>query len=571
MGERLAGKYDVVDHLATGGMAEVYLARVRGPGDFERRLVIKRVLPSLAAEQEFTRLFEAEARYAALIEHPHVAQVYDFGRDEQGLPFLAMEYVDGASLRELFKAAAARDERSDPRLVAWVFARVAEGLAAAHALVDPRTRQPLHLVHRDVSPDNVLVSRLGAVKVADFGIARAMVKAGTTRPDQMRGKLRYLSPEQILGEAPTLAVDVWAMGVCLYEALAGQRPFPEANEGQLVDAIARGLRPPLDALRPDVPRALVAVVDRCLEVDVARRMPDCQELALALHRAVSTSGPPITTAMVGGWVDRLVPPREDGRASRWLPELFTSAGAERSPGARRAAAMSGPGAPALDEDDVRPTPVAPTALADGATDPRREGGDWIAWRGASSAREAADRSRDAESDVAARAPQSASRLPAAAGDDARAREFALRSTGHAAAGADDGAVRYGGDARDVGTGPDDWAGPPEAPGSEVERPARRRLGVVALALLAATGVGALAFLASRPPAPEPARVVVNSVPPGATVRVAGRVVGQTPWAGDQPGAAPFEVEVSAPGYEAWTTTLQPGAPASVEAKLKKRR
>ncbi|MCC6337943.1 MAG: serine/threonine protein kinase [Myxococcales bacterium] len=499
MTERPAGKYELLEKLATGGMAEVFLARVRGPADFERRLVIKRVLPSLAAEKEFTRLFELEARYAALIEHPNVAQVYDFGHDGDGRPWLAMEYVDGASVRDLLRATLGRGERADARLVAHVFARAAEGLAAAHGLLDRQTRAPLHLVHRDVSPDNLLVSRVGAVKVSDFGIARAMVMAGTTHPNQMRGKLRYLAPEQVRGEAPSLAVDVWAMGVCLFEALAGQRPFPEDNEGHTVSAIAHGERPALVALRPDCPAALVAAVDACLAVDLARRMPDCHELAVALDRFVAASGPPITTSMVGAWVDRLVPPRSRSEApkpERWLPDLGT-------PASQPSAALVAAAPPLGDPVELQPTSAFATRF---------------------------------EPDRAPATPPPAAPSPAASAPAASApAEGALT-------GVPDNARATGG-----------W---------------RRWVLVAAGLALVALGLG---VVSERFPAtPPPARIVVTSTPSGATVRLDGQDVGKTPWGGDWASRAPIEVEVHAPGYAPWKTTLPPGEDATLDVPLKRR-
>lgn len=526
----LAGKYEVLGRLAVGGMAEVFLARLKGPGDFERRLVIKRVLPGLATESEFTRLFEHEARFAALIEHPNVAQVFDFGHDDEGRPWLAMEYVDGASVRALLRAAADKHEQVDPRLVAHVFARVAEGLAAAHDLVDPKTREPLHLVHRDVSPDNVLVSRHGAVKVSDFGIARAMVKAGTTRPDEMRGKLRYLAPEQLRGEAPTSAVDVWAMGVCLFEALAGRRPFPEENEGQTVTAIVSGERPALAKLRPDCPRALVDVVDACLTVDVAKRMPDCHELALSLAKVVAASGSPITTAMLGAWVDRLIPAGEPAKQARWVPDLGTPGGdvarearwlpelgTPRSDGVR-AAVTPAPATPA-EPDDFVPTSALSARVA--AMEPTPGSG--------------------------ASRPKPAAPAPA----PLPVQPIAVR--------AEDTPARA--------------AAPTATAPAPSPQPTRRKwlapvLGVTLLGLLALSG---WRWRVTHPPEPEPARVVVTSTPSGATVRIDGAEMGTTPWGGDHRGAAPFVLEVTAPGYLPFHQTLPPGEATSVSATLQRKR
>lgn len=304
------GRYTLLGKLATGGMAEVFLARLDGTGGFERRVVIKRVLPQYASHPEFLRLFEQEARFASFLSHPHIATVSDFGVDPDGAAFLVMEHVEGASLRALLRAAAERDESPDARVISRIFSQVAEGLAAVHSAVDPTTGRPLDLVHRDVSPENVLLSRQGAVKLADFGIARAMSEVSTTSPDVVRGKLRYLAPEQVLGQSLSPAIDVWSLGVSLYEALTLRRPFPEENEGQTINAIMRGEYPPLESLRKDLPQPLIDVVARCLKLEPSARYPDCQDLALDLERIATEGSVSITTSVVGNWVQRLAPALE---------------------------------------------------------------------------------------------------------------------------------------------------------------------------------------------------------------------------------------------------------------------
>ena len=304
------GRYTLLGKLATGGMAEVFLARLDGTGGFERRVVIKRVLPQYASHPEFLRLFEQEARFASFLSHPHIATVSDFGVDPDGAAFLVMEHVEGASLRALLRAAAERDESPDARVISRIFSQVAEGLAAVHSAVDPATGRPLDLVHRDVSPENVLLSRQGAVKLADFGIARAMSEVSTTSPDVVRGKLRYLAPEQVLGQSLSPAIDVWSLGVSLYEALTLRRPFPEENEGQTINAIMRGEYPPLESLRKDLPQPLIDVVARCLKLEPSARYPECQDLALDLERIATEGSVSITTSVVGNWVQRLAPTLE---------------------------------------------------------------------------------------------------------------------------------------------------------------------------------------------------------------------------------------------------------------------
>lgn len=362
------GRYELEGKLATGGMAEVFLARLTGEQGFARQVVIKRVLPQYASHPDFLALFQQEARFASLLAHPNIAQVSDFGVDGDGAAYLVMEYVDGASLRELIRRAAALGERTDWRLVCRVLSQVADALGAVHATQDPVTHAPLELVHRDVSPENVLLSRQGAVKLADFGIARATSQASTTSPDVIRGKLRYLAPEQVLGERITSAVDVWALGVTLFEALTLQRPFPEDNEGQTVNAIVHGLIPtPLAALRADLPAPLVAVVQRCLARAPAERWADCHDLAHELERIASAGEGSVTAKMVGNWVERLVPatslaplPAPAAPAA----SLFGTAGTHESPEwavapAPTTAPVPAPAAP-LELARPSPPPVEPT-------------------------------------------------------------------------------------------------------------------------------------------------------------------------------------------------------------------
>ena len=184
------GKYQLLKKLATGGMAEVYLARAEGPMGFEKLVVLKRVLPHLAEEQNFVTMFLSEARLVAQLNHPNVVQVFDFG-EHLGVWFLVMELIDGPNLRALLKRATERQEPLPATLVARVISLACEGLAFAHDFVDPASGQPLGLVHRDVSPDNILLSRTGAVKVVDFGIAKVANQLHHTRTGMVRGKFSY--------------------------------------------------------------------------------------------------------------------------------------------------------------------------------------------------------------------------------------------------------------------------------------------------------------------------------------------------------------------------------------------
>src|SRR5262245_24036371 len=193
------GSFEIVGHLATGGMAEILLGRASGPSGFERIAVIKRVLPHLASEPRFAQMFLDEARIAALIRHPNVVQIHELACEGDQL-FIVMEYLEGESVAGLLRRLIAQQTRLPPALAAHIVAEACCGLHAAHELVDHSGR-PLGVVHRDVSPQNIFVTYDGAVKVLDFGIAVARDRVTKTETGQLKGKFEYMAPEQCLGKA----------------------------------------------------------------------------------------------------------------------------------------------------------------------------------------------------------------------------------------------------------------------------------------------------------------------------------------------------------------------------------
>ncbi|MCU0699891.1 MAG: serine/threonine protein kinase, partial [Myxococcaceae bacterium] len=253
------GKYRVLKHLATGGMGEVFLARQDGPRGFAKLVVIKRLLPQYARDPGFLEMFLNEARLAAQLHHPNIVQVFDLG-EESGLFYLAMEYVHGATLRAIRQKLAERNVPVDPLLAAALVAQGLHGLHHAHTLTSDGG-QLLRIVHRDVSPDNLLVGFDGAVKVVDFGIAKATSGASTTTTGTVKGKFAYMAPEYLAGDAIDGRADVYSMGVVLYELLVGSRPFRGNSEPALIMAIMRDAPPPLREKAAHVPAALEAIVD----------------------------------------------------------------------------------------------------------------------------------------------------------------------------------------------------------------------------------------------------------------------------------------------------------------------
>ena len=273
------GRYDVLGLLATGGMAEILLARLRGPSGFERPVVIKRILPHLARQKTFREMFLDEARVVAQIRHPNVVQVHELG-DERNELFLVMEYLEGESLGMVVKQLRKRQQALPPRLAAQIIVDACAGLHAAHELTGADGKS-IELVHRDVSPQNLFVLYSGQVKLIDFGIAKAADRtAARTATGQLKGKFTYMAPEQVLGEKLDRRADVFALGVILHELLTGQRLFARDNELLVFRAICEADIPPPSKRATGVPPELDAVCAKALERSLEDRYPS----ALAMRR-----------------------------------------------------------------------------------------------------------------------------------------------------------------------------------------------------------------------------------------------------------------------------------------------
>jgi serine/threonine-protein kinase len=300
------GKYQLIRKLATGGMAEVFLAKAAGPMGFEKTLVLKRILPHLAEEPAFVEMFLSEAKLAARLTHPNIVQIFDFG-EADGAYFLAMEYIDGPSLRTLVKRASAQGLSLPLAACARLVAHACEGLAFAHDFVDPQTGVPLGLIHRDISPDNILLSRQGAVKVVDFGIAKAAGQGHKTESGVIKGKLAYMPPEQVRAESLDRRVDVYALGVVLYELLTAHKPFEADSEIGLMRAILTQSPMPAVQFRPELPDSLRRILGRALAKDREQRYPDCHAFQSDLEEFILSVGKPVTTQQVAQLIARVSP------------------------------------------------------------------------------------------------------------------------------------------------------------------------------------------------------------------------------------------------------------------------
>jgi serine/threonine-protein kinase len=272
------GGYLLEQKLGAGGMAEVYLARRTGPRGFTKRVAIKRILPSLSRDTELVQMFCDEARVAATLSHPNIAQVIEFGEHE-GEFFIVMEYVDGVSCSALLRGAANRGEALPVAGALYVARDVLLALACAHEAVDESGR-PLGIVHRDVSPSNVLVSRSGTVKLIDFGITRSVIAERQTLPGELKGKLRYMSPEQILGAEMDCRSDLFAVGIVLAEMVAGRALFSGRSDLEILTRISRG---ELGLIRDGgVPPDVAVVLERALAHRPGNRFQSAREFARAI-------------------------------------------------------------------------------------------------------------------------------------------------------------------------------------------------------------------------------------------------------------------------------------------------
>ncbi len=294
------GKYVVRRKLAEGGMAEIYLCSVRGPEGFEKDVVIKRIRSFLSDDPQFVEMFIAEARLASRLNHANVVQIFDFDKHEDSF-YLAMEYVRGKSLWDLRRRSRELMMPLPPTLVAHIGSEVARGLHYAHRLTE--RGKPLGLVHRDVTPHNVLLSFEGAVKLADFGIAKAGNKL--TSPGMLKGKFAYMAPEQARGDDVDARTDVFALGIVLWEMLTGARLFDGDSDVAVLKAVQQSVIASPARLNPDVHSDLDAVVMRALERDPQARHQTAQELERALGQFILRNADSIEETDVGGFLRRL--------------------------------------------------------------------------------------------------------------------------------------------------------------------------------------------------------------------------------------------------------------------------
>ena len=319
---RLIGRYALFDEIASGGMATVHIGRLVGPVGFSRTVAIKRLHPQFAKDPEFGSMFLDEARLAARIRHPNVVPTLDVVSLEGEL-FLVMDFVQGEPLSRLVRAAAKQSLRIEPRVVCAIMAGVLHGLHAAHEAVSERG-ELLSIVHRDVSPQNILVGVDGTARVLDFGVAKAAHRVQTTREGQVKGKIAYMAPEQLRSEHVDRRTDVYAASVVMWEALTNARLFDSANEGHLLTKILIDPIPSPRSVDPEVPEVLEAIVMKGLKRDADERYASAREMALAVESAL----PNAPASEVGAFVERMAGDVVRARAQRIADIESNSSGGE---------------------------------------------------------------------------------------------------------------------------------------------------------------------------------------------------------------------------------------------------
>jgi len=290
------GRYRIVDPIGSGGMGAIYRARLVGPMGFEKWVAIKVIHPQSARDSGAARMFLDEMRVASRLQHTNVCSVLDFGV-EAGELYLVMEYLDGVSLARVVDEAG----RLPPELASRIVADAARGLHAAHELRDA-SGERLGVVHRDVSPQNIVIVRDGTVKVLDFGVAAARGRLSDTRSDQVKGKLAYMAPEHASKQPVDRRADVWALGVVLWEASVGERLFAADNDVQTLTRLVHEPIPRPSARVPSYPAMLETIVMRALERDPVERTPTAAALADELEKFLYGTGEPFGAVQVAGWL-----------------------------------------------------------------------------------------------------------------------------------------------------------------------------------------------------------------------------------------------------------------------------
>ena len=297
------GRYHLLDRIAFGGMAEIYRAKTFDSTGQPHLVAVKRVLAHLAEDDDFIQMLVDEAKIASILRHTNIARVYEFAR-AHGEYFIAMEHVDGKDMRTVLERCRAKKKPVPPEHAAYVAAEIASALHAAHSAVDTK-RRPLRIVHRDVSPSNVICSYAGEVKLCDFGIAKATLSRVNTKTGVIKGKVKYMSPEQALGRKLDHRSDIFSLGACLYEMLTRIPPFTASNEMDLLIKVRDAKYRPISDLTPAVPPELEAICDKCLTRSRANRYQTAAEVEADLRSFLRKYMPNYSRSHLGRFIRKM--------------------------------------------------------------------------------------------------------------------------------------------------------------------------------------------------------------------------------------------------------------------------
>jgi serine/threonine protein kinase len=296
-------RYEVVERLDAGGMAEVFRAKAQSMQGFEKQVAIKRVLPNLAKNEKFVKMFLDEARLSLHLSHANIVSVFDIGQSG-GSYFIVMEYVDGANLKRFIEAARRRDGRVPVALAIFIAMRICEGLQYAHEKRDA-DRRPLGIVHRDISPPNVLISNQGEVKLTDFGLAKATSQVELTDPGVVKGKFGYLSPEAAFGETVDARTDIFATGIVLWEMLTGRRLFQAGSDMETLQRVRAAEVPSLRTINPEVPEELEKIILKSLARERNQRFSSAREFGQALSSHLASRGIAVTSYDLASYLEQI--------------------------------------------------------------------------------------------------------------------------------------------------------------------------------------------------------------------------------------------------------------------------
>ncbi len=333
------GRYHLLDRIAFGGMAEIYRAKTFDSYGHAHLVAVKRVLAHLAEDDDFIQMLVDEAKIAGLVRHYNIARVYEFAR-AHGEYFIAMEHVDGKDLRTILERCRQHKRPMPAQHAAHVAAELASALHAAHVALDHQGK-PMQVVHRDVSPSNVICSYTGEVKLCDFGIAKATLSNVHTKTGVIKGKVKYMSPEQALGRKLDHRSDVFSLGSCLYEMLTRVPPFTATNELDLLIKVRDAQYRPISELVPGVPPEIEEICDTCLARSRSRRYQSADEVAQALKGFLSRYMPRYSRSHLGRYVRKLFA-AEIEKELRMLEEYVVDAAVDEDVGENLIANVLGP-------------------------------------------------------------------------------------------------------------------------------------------------------------------------------------------------------------------------------------